>query len=161
MPPAGVETTILIARVGHASAQAVSEAAIVRHAIAAAQILADVRTSASPFSLCHWAAGSHRNEVSHGQGGGSRNQNIVSLCEMIIADLQENPARQAWRRAPPQVRKRLSSSEVRSAARRPPDRPPPEASSRSCCRTADSAKRRVRQSPTLRRRRRGGCRSHP
>src|SRR3954467_7594018 len=78
MPPAGVETTILIARVGHASAQAVSEAAIVRHAIAAAQILADVRTSASPFSLCHWAAGSHRNEVSHGQRGGSRNQNIVS-----------------------------------------------------------------------------------
>ena len=49
MPPAGVETTILIALVGQASAQAVSEAAIVRHAIAAAQILADVRTSASPF----------------------------------------------------------------------------------------------------------------
>src|SRR4051794_1471361 len=49
MPPAGVETTILIARVGQASAQAVSEAASVRHAIAAAQILADVRTSASPF----------------------------------------------------------------------------------------------------------------
>src|SRR3954465_8403947 len=116
MPPAGVETTILIARVGHASAQAVSEAAIVRHAIAAAQILADVRTSASPFSLCHWAAGSHRNEVSHGQRG-----NIVSLCEMIIADLHENPARQAWRRAPPQVRKRLSSSKVRSGVCLPPD----------------------------------------
>src|SRR3954451_17617275 len=132
MPPAGVETTILIARVGQASAQAVSEAAIVRHAIAAAPILADVRTSASSFSLYHWAAGSRRNEVSHGQGGGSRNQNIVSLCEMVTADLQKSLAQQAWRRAPRQERKRLSASEVRSAPRRPPDRPPREASSRSC-----------------------------
>jgi hypothetical protein len=64
-----VETTILIARVGQASAQAVSAEASVRHAIAATRILADVRTSASPFSLCHWAAGSHRNEMSHVQAG--------------------------------------------------------------------------------------------